>query len=237
MLPICSLLAVLYIQLIIIRIGSIALTYTGLSSECAKFQVRSALSGCGFTTNETEQIMMNPMRRKVIMNLMLLGNIGIIASISTAITGFVDLDINQGWIFFAKIAVFVFGMILLWAMAQSTFFEKIIGKIFNVAVRKYDLFKVYRLNSICTLSENYQVVETLVHPDSRWVGKRVEQLNLDFYHIRILGIQSRNGEFIGYFKPTHKIRAEDLLTLYGDIAQLNDFVLAGRSEKPPHAAL
>lgn len=74
-----SLLVVVMVSILITRIATIMLTHTGLSQETARFQARSAISGTGFSTAEAERVVRHPMRRRIVMVLMLLGNAGISA--------------------------------------------------------------------------------------------------------------------------------------------------------------
>ena len=60
-------LTVLGLSLFITRLATIALTYTGLSREAARFQARSAFTGTGFTTSEAERVVDHPVRRRIIM--------------------------------------------------------------------------------------------------------------------------------------------------------------------------
>ena len=69
-----SLLVVILLALLVMRIATVVLTLTGLSSESARFQVRSALTGVGFTTREAESVVNHPVRRRVVMMLMLIGS-------------------------------------------------------------------------------------------------------------------------------------------------------------------
>ena len=92
MIPIITLLIIITLSLIVTRIASIALTFTGLSRDAARFQSRSAFSGSGFTTSESELVVGHPVRRRIIMLLMLLGNAGIITIIATLLASFVRLD-------------------------------------------------------------------------------------------------------------------------------------------------
>lgn len=78
MLPIISLLIVISLSILLTRIATVALTLTGLSREAARFQARSALTGTGFTTAEAEKAVGHPVRRRIILFLMLLGNAGIV---------------------------------------------------------------------------------------------------------------------------------------------------------------
>ena len=85
MAAILTLIVVLLTSLIIVRVATVALTLTGLSRDLARFQARSAFSGAGFTTGESEQVVSHPVRRRIIMLLMLLGNAGIVTVISTLV--------------------------------------------------------------------------------------------------------------------------------------------------------
>ena len=88
MIAISSLLLVVAVSLLITRVATVVLVATGMSKPSARFQARSAFTGSGFTTRESENVVDHPTRRRVIMTLMLLGNAGIVASASTLILGF-----------------------------------------------------------------------------------------------------------------------------------------------------
>ena len=73
-----SVLVVLLVSLLVARVGTVALTLTGMSREAARFQARSAFFGVGFTTGEAEAVVGHPVRRRIIMWLILLGNAGVV---------------------------------------------------------------------------------------------------------------------------------------------------------------
>jgi Trk-type K+ transport system membrane component len=85
MISIVTLLIVLTLSILITRIATVALTHTGLSRESAKFQARSAFTGVGFTTSESEKVVSHPVRRRILLTLMLLGNAGIVTAVSSLI--------------------------------------------------------------------------------------------------------------------------------------------------------
>ncbi|HPD95458.1 MAG TPA: hypothetical protein PLA24_06140, partial [Tenuifilaceae bacterium] len=64
------------VLMLIVKIASIVLRLTGMDEKKAMFQSLSALTGAGFTTKESELIMKNPLRRKVISWLMVVGYAG-----------------------------------------------------------------------------------------------------------------------------------------------------------------
>ena len=98
LLPIVPLLVVLVFSLIISRVATIALRLTGLSHASAKFQARSAFTGVGFTTSEAELIVNHPLRRRIVMLLMLLGNVGIATVIATLMVTLLETRRSGSWI-------------------------------------------------------------------------------------------------------------------------------------------
>jgi len=92
MTAVLSLLVVLSVSVIVMRIATVALLHTGLSREAAQFQVRSAFTGVGFTTGEAETVVNHPVRRRIIMFLMLVGNVGIVSAMASLLLTFIKTD-------------------------------------------------------------------------------------------------------------------------------------------------
>lgn len=70
-----------------------------MPSTVAAFQSQSAFIGVGFTTLESEEIMDNPVRRRIIRALMVLGFGAITSTLGTVMVTFTrdgDSDIDQG---------------------------------------------------------------------------------------------------------------------------------------------
>src|SRR6188472_4681707 len=83
-----SVLVVVLVSVLVARVGTVALTLTGMSRESARFQARSAFFGVGFTTAEAESVVGHPVRRRIIMWLILLGNAGVISVLGTLVISF-----------------------------------------------------------------------------------------------------------------------------------------------------
>jgi hypothetical protein len=102
-LGIIAFLTVLSLSLIVTRIAAIALTYTGLSCQAASFQARSAFTGTGFTTREAEKVVDHPVRRRIIMLLMVVRSAGMVIIVISLIFSFADRgDVSRltrlGWL-------------------------------------------------------------------------------------------------------------------------------------------
>ncbi|HET7324317.1 MAG TPA: hypothetical protein VFJ06_08300 [Halococcus sp.] len=61
---------------------------TGLSPEVASFQAASAFSGAGYTTEEAEQTVTTPERRKIIKTLIRLGSLSLLGALIPLIGSF-----------------------------------------------------------------------------------------------------------------------------------------------------
>lgn len=92
MFAVASLLVVILLALLVMRVATVVLTLTGLSRESARFQARSALTGVGFTTREAESVVNHPVRRRVVMLLMLIGSAGVISVVTTLILSFAGAE-------------------------------------------------------------------------------------------------------------------------------------------------
>src|SRR3954452_5468775 len=88
MVALASLLLILALGLLITRVATGMLEATGMSKPAARFQARSAFTGSGFTTRESESVVDHPVRCKVVMWLMLLGHPGILPPGGFLILGF-----------------------------------------------------------------------------------------------------------------------------------------------------
>ena len=69
---------VVAISAFVVKIATVALKMTGLEEKKAHFQALSAFTGTGFTTHDSELVLENDIRRKIIIVLMVLGNAGLI---------------------------------------------------------------------------------------------------------------------------------------------------------------
>ena len=73
----------------LVRIAAVAMRLTGLPQDVARCQSISALTGTGFTTSEAEMIVNYPLRRRILVALMVIGNLGLASVAATFIVSFV----------------------------------------------------------------------------------------------------------------------------------------------------
>ena len=220
MTAVLTLLTVIGMSLLITRIATVSLVSTGLSKESARFQARSALSGTGFTTGEAEAVVGHPVRRRIIMFLMLVGNAGIVTVISTLILSFVDTQGPADW--GERLGVLAVGLLILWYLALSRLVERALDRAIRWALRRWTHIDVSDYAGLLHLAGDYRVMEMHVDPDD-WVAEQaLEDLRLAEEGILVLGIERPGAGFLGAPRGRAHLQAGDTLILYGRGEALTD---------------
>ncbi len=223
---IMSLLTVLFITLLISRLGAVALHLTGMSEETARFQARSALSGVGFPTREAELAVNHPVRRKIIMWLMLVGNIGVPTVVATTVVSVMTgLQADNWW---WPVLVFVCGVTALILFGSSKIVAVYLNKFFSWGLNKWTDLEARDYNFLLNLQDGYAVSEMLVESDDWIDGRTLQNAALAQEGILVLGIRSPEGAYLGTPRARNVIKAGDNLILYGRIERLQEL---GRRRK------
>lgn len=218
MVAIISLLLVLTLSILVTRIASIALTHTGLSKESARFQARSAFTGVGFTTSEAEKVVNHPVRRRILLLLMLLGNAGIITAVSSLILTFVSPTASGS--LNLKLFLLISGIVVLWVAAQSQWIDSRLSKVVNWALKRYSKLDVRDYAGLLQVVGDYQVSELKVEEQDWLANKKLVQLKLRDEGVLVLGIYRANKTYIGAPRGETEVLPDDTLILYGRTAAL-----------------
>ncbi len=218
-LPMISLFVVVSLGLLIMRIGTVALTFTGLSRELARFQARSAFLGVGFTTAESERILEHPVRRRIAMVLMLLGNAGFIAAISSLLPVFITA--GEGSLsFLAKLFWLGSGLLLLWAISISKWVDRRLSRTIEWALKRWTRLEVWDYPDLLQLGSGYSVCEMTVEAGDWVEDKTLAQVRLGDEGVQVLGIRREAGDYIGAPIGSTYLRGGDLLVVYGKTDQV-----------------
>jgi hypothetical protein len=207
--------AVIVLSILVIRIGAAALELTGLSDDVAAFQAQSAFSGAGFTTSEAESVLSDPVRRRIIRVLILLGSAGITSSIATFVLTFVG---ESGQSVVRRAGFLALGLLFIFLLARSKLLYRGMKKLIKRVLQKYTELRVYDYREILGLSRGYNICQINVKPDSWMVDKKLEELSLNEEGLLVLSITRQEGDehkFIGVPQKDTEIRAGDILTCYG----------------------
>lgn len=222
MLSIVSLLVVVVVSMLVVRTATVALTLTGLSRELSRFQARSAFTGAGFTTNESEKVVGHPVRRRIIMLLMLLGNAGIVTALSSLILSLVgaeDATGVAGSLGF-RLTALLAGLAMIWAFAQSRWVDERLSELIAWALGRWTTLEVRDYARLLHLARDYAVVELQVREEDWLAERRLGDLRLDDEGVLVLGIESPKRGFLGAPRGDTKTLPGETLLLYGPRATL-----------------
>ena len=192
---ILTLLIVLTLSLVVTRAATIALTATGLSREAARFQARSAFSGAGFTTTESESVVRHPVRRRIIMWLMLAGNAGIVAVVASVVLAAAQPASDVGA--FARVLAVIGGIVLIWWASRTRWVDRRITRLATAALRRWTELDVHDYAALLHVGGEYVVTELRVEADNWMAGRDLGSLSLREEGIVVLGIERADGSYLG----------------------------------------
>ena len=213
MLALLSVLAIITVSLVITRMATVVLATTGLSRDVARFQARSAFTGSGFTTTESESVVTHPVRRRVVMALMLLGNAGIVTTITSLLLSFNQASGGQTA---GRIGLLVGGLVGLRLLAGSRVVDRLLTRLTEWALRRYTDLELHDYATLLHVSDRYTIVEAEPGPDEWLSGKRLDQLRLREEGVIVLGVQRKGGDYLGVPTGETLVRPGDVLVLYGE---------------------
>lgn len=219
MVAIISLLVIITLSIIITRIATIALAHTGLSEQSARFQARSAFTQAGFTTHESERVVNHPVRRRIIMLLMLLGNIGIVSAVSSLILTFIDQNGSSASTAF-KMIFLIAGLTLLWIVAMSRWVDFHLSRLIDWALKRYTHLDIQDYASLMHLAGEYRIVEIRIDPKDWLAQQTLGQAQLREEGIVVLGVQRQDGTYLGVPTANTKVLPRDTLIAYGRVSAL-----------------
>lgn len=224
--PVTSLIlvfVVVSISLLVTRIAAIMLSLTGMSRESARFQARSAFFGVGFTTSEAEAVTGHPVRRRIVLALMMLGSAGVVSAAATLIISFGGASGGER---LSRGLILLGGLAVLLVVSRSRVVDRMIALGTARMLRRTGL-EVHDYAGLLQLSGGFRVGELKVEPRD-WVADRtLGELRLRDEGVVVLGIH-REGEYLGVPDKRTRVRAGDTLVLYGHESRLRELDERGR---------
>lgn len=222
-----SLLAVIVISTLIVRVATVALTMTGISAPLARFQARSAFTGAGFTTSESEKVVSHPVRRRIIMLLMLLGNAGIVTAVSSLMLSFVG---SENRVVLQRLVALMIGLLVIWLAVQSKWVEQGLDRLIRHLLTRYTKLQLKDYYGLLHLSGGYIIAELMVEADDWLADRRLVELRLMDEGVIVLGIEKPNGVYHGSPRGDRMLHSGDNLIIYGQADTIENLDSRDRSE-------
>ncbi|RXJ49717.1 TrkA C-terminal domain-containing protein [Gelidibacter gilvus] len=208
-----TLFLVVSISALITKIATIALIHTGLSTDSAKFQSRSAYTGVGFTTSESEKILNHPVRRRIIFNLMIIGNAGIVTVMSSLILTFILPETLASKLY--GLLIVVVGMTLVFWAIRSKWVDRALSAVITRMLKRYTDIDIQDFAAILHLKDDFKISEKLILQTDWMANKAISDLNLREEGLTILGIDRHGIDYLGSPNGSAIILPEDVITVYG----------------------
>ena len=218
---ILALLIIASLSLIAVRVGATALMMTGLSWDSASFQAYSAFFGVGFTTREAEMVVNHPLRRRIIRDLILAGNIGLTSALATLIVTFVQSKGTSQTI--TSLAMIAGGLVLLLILSKLGFLRRLLDKIIRHSLESAGVVHALDYELLLRVESGYCISEIDVLEDNPIAGKTLAESRPADLGVVILSIQREDGSFTGAPGPNDIVRGTDVITAYGHEDDLRKF--------------
>lgn len=212
--PVLTLLVIGLVSLIIIRVGTLALVITGMSQDAASFQAISAFFGVGFTTRESEMVVAHPVRRRVIRDLIICGNIGLTGVLATVIATAVRFeDLEKQWL---RWALLLFGGVaILFLLTKLGFVRRLVDYTIRASLRRAGLVKAVDYDTLLRVGAGFSVSDTTLKDDHPLVGRTLGDTKLRSHGVVVLGIARADGAYVGVPHGDTRLEPNDTLTVYG----------------------
>jgi len=227
---ILALFVIAFVSLFVVRIGATALMMTGLSRDVAEFQAISCFFGVGFTTVEAEMIVSHPVRRKIATHLIIVGNIGITGALGALIVTL--LQSETGWLerlvlgsgsapsVALRLAGAGIGIGLILLFFRLGVVSRVIEASIRYTLEHAGVVRAMDYETLLRAHAGYVVSEFEIDPGHPFVGSTLMQLGLGSHGCLVLGILREGGEYIGAPHKDSEILVGDVLTVYGQEAQI-----------------
>jgi TrkA-C domain len=200
-------------SLLITRVAAAALTVTGMPRSVARFQARSALTGVGFTTTEAESVVNHPVRRRIIMSLMLAGNIGLAAVAAGLMTGFLNTsDPERGGV---RAGLLVLGLAGVYLLSRSAVVDRHLSNLVGRLLHRYTDLPVRDYEALLRIAGEYSIREVAAHSGGWLVDRPLGELRLRDEGVSVLGIVRTDGSYEGVPGKDARIRDGDTVIAYG----------------------
>lgn len=212
MYAIVLLIVVVTFSLVITRIASVMLTGTGMAREAARFQARSALTGVGFTTAEAEGVVRHPVRRRIIMAVMLIGNAGLVTAIAALLGGFLGVGGQEQAI---RALLLVAALLALYAGSRSPWLDRRLTTLIERFLSRFTDLDVRDYARLLRVTGDYAVREHAVEEGDWITDTPLGDLRLRDEGMVVIGVLRRDGRYVGVPTRDTVLEAGDTALIYG----------------------
>jgi len=210
-----ALVIIVLVALLVVKLGASALELTGVSRSVAGFQAASAFFGVGFTTSEAELVVKHPVRRKIILHLIIAGNIGLTSALATVLVTLLGAGDRGTGLTFAWLGVTGLGLLAVGVFFNLRVVSEPLDRLIRRSLEKAGLTRVLDYDYLLNLEDGFCVFDGEITASHPWVGKALWELRPADLGVLVLGIYRADGEYVGAPKKDTKVEKGDILLVYG----------------------
>ena len=212
--PIIALIVIALVSLLLVRVATQALVLTGLSLDTAHFQAVSAFFGVGFTTREAELVMNHPVRRRIIRDLIIVGNIGLTSALATIIVSFVAFD-DTAQRLLLKVALLAGALVAVTLLWRIPVFRRALDWVIGRTLARAGVVRALDYEVLLRAQDGFTIAECVLEPDHPLAGQTLAGIKLRNHGVVVLGIARADGTYLGVPHGDAQLLAGDVLTVYG----------------------
>lgn len=213
--PLLALLTIVFVSLLIVRVGTNALVLTGMSLSAARFQAASAFFGVGFTTAEAEMVVGHRVRRRIILHLIIAGNIGLTSALATLIVTFVGKSDQGASGLFSVIGIVLLTILVLYVLASTSYIRRPMDALMRYSLERAGVARALDYELLLNVEHGYCVSDFKIGKNHPFEGKALCESRPNDQGIVVLGITKPNGSFLGTPNKDVVLEAGDTLMVYG----------------------
>lgn len=220
------------VTILVVKAGAIALRLTGLDEQRAHFQALSAITNTGFTTRESELIVGDPQRRRIVSVLMVFGNVVMVTLIGLLVGSFATL--KEWFELPIHVLVLLLGGGLLYLLLRTQGLTRRFSRWMDAKLAARMHIREQSVSEVLALAEGYGVAEVRVPSDSPWLGKSIGEADLRERGLLVLAIR-RGDTVLAAPSALDRILPDDRLVCYGQLARMRAFIAPGEGPAGPGA--
>ncbi|WP_395751490.1 TrkA C-terminal domain-containing protein [Prosthecobacter sp.] len=211
--PVIALLVIALLSLLVVRVGSTALMMTGISWDTASFQAYSAFFGVGFTTKEAELVVNHPVRRRIIRDLILAGNVGLTSALATLIVTL--LQSSSGGDTMLMLAWLTGGLVVMLFVSRLAWFQKVLDHLIQRTLERTGMVRALDYELLLRIQHGYVVSEIEVLAGTFLAERTLRESRPWDRGVVILSIKRDGHTQSGIPARDDLIKPGDILTAYG----------------------
>ena len=206
---------IVIVSLLVVRVGTNALTLTGMSQEAAKFQAASAFFGVGFTTAEAEMVMSHSVRRGVVLKLIIAGNVGLTSAMATLIVTFVSNDYSGEISNFSQAVITILGVASVAFLLNLKIIKKPVDALMIRYLKSSGVVRAMDYELLLKVEDGFSVSEVTISSSHPWSGKKLMESRPSDSGVVVLNVRHADGGFTGAPDKDFMINSGDDLMIYG----------------------